>query len=181
MNFELRLEERHPKCVVVTVCIAPSEQQAHADGVSVQLFSQKGESLAPRLLLPISGPLLGSMVSRVELRTEFPIPRGSQVKGRLWCSAKVHEACCPTDPSTELQTHVRGCHALVPTSRDLEFNTLVTKEYASLSKLFSWIEVIEGINRYVVDDEEPNIEEIVSDYGLDGEDAAFLKELLSEE
>lgn len=188
VTFELRLEERRSDRVYVSVVLAPGDEAVQIDGVAVQLFHRDGEAVSARLLLPISGVLMHPLVTTVELRGPEPLlPAGCRVVGTAW-SAECHlETTCPADMWTELESHVRGKRVVVPLTR-AELRPLRPEERASLVTAFPWlgqpvVVPFDGVLEPEPVDEptEEELDALCAEYGLCGEDADFLKELLTED
>ena len=95
ISLALRLDERRPDRVFVSVILAPRDPDASVGGVSVQMFCRSGQSLGARLLLPIAGQLSQTMRSSVELRTLDALPTGARVVATAWWSGGQLEATCP--------------------------------------------------------------------------------------
>lgn len=189
VTFELRLEERRADRVYVAVVLAPaSSGPAAIDGVAVQLFQRGGEPLGARLLLPIAGSLTAPMVTTVEVRASGGlVPTGSRVVGTVWNRTGQVEATCPADMWTELETHVRGSRRVQPRS-DGDLRALLPQERARLNACFPWLgRQVEAPFDGVIEPEQTALEEdqaldaLCAEYGLGGEDADFLKELLTED
>lgn len=185
VTFELRLEERRADRVFVSVLLSPADPVASLDGVSVQLFQRDGEPVSPRLLLPISGVLSQPMITTVELRAEGGVlPGGSRVVGHAWNAHASVEATCPADMWTELGSHVRGTRN-VAASPCGDLRLLDPHERARLTCIFPWMTRTAPVQTPTVlepeDTEEEEIDAFCAEYGLDDEDAEFLKELLADE
>lgn len=185
-SFELRLEERRSDRVYVAVLLAPSDcTPVTIDGVAVQMFQRSGDAVSSRLLLPIAGTLTQPMVTTVELRaTHGHLPNGSRVVGTVWMDDTQIEATCPADMWTELESHVRGTRMVLPVS-EAELRVLRPCERARLAACFPWVGrptvlPFDGVLEPEEDlDEE--LDALCDEYGLCGEDAEFLKELMSED
>lgn len=190
VTFELRLEERRADRVFVSVLLAPADAADGAarpslDGVSVQIFQRDGEAVSPRLLLPISGTLAQPMITTVELRADGGVlPAGSRVLGHAWSADVVIEASCPTDMWTELGTHVQGTRNVCARS-GAKLRRLAPEERARLACIFPWMANTRSLHADDVlepeDTEEEEIDAFCAEYGLDGDDAEFLKELLADD
>lgn len=188
VTFELRLEERRNDRVYVAVLLAPAAAPVTIDGVAVQLFHGEGEPVGPRLLLPISGVLTQPMVTTVELRAhDGVLPTGSQVVGHVWGADGHREATCPADMWTMLETHVRGTH-VVHGRNTGELRPLRPAERARLAALFPWtarptVIPFDGVlePEEDADGDSEDLDALCAEYGLCGDDAEFLKELLTED
>jgi hypothetical protein len=102
-DFQLCLDEREDARVFATVILIP-DSPFTLDGVAVQLFDAEGESLSSKLLLPVSGDLVGPVSSRVELRSRSgDIPIGSQVIATAWWPGGHLQASRCTDAGTTLR------------------------------------------------------------------------------
>ncbi|NCG19344.1 MAG: hypothetical protein GWP91_10085 [Rhodobacterales bacterium] len=195
LHFELRLEERQPERVYVSVVLAPAVPGlASVQGVTVQLHHRAGEPLGTQLLLPIHGDLGQPMVSTVELRSRAPIPPGAVVVGTAWKGNEQIEATCPCDPGTELQVHMRGDRvvAMAPTSDVLL--ELSCDERIRMARAFPWIELApcrrsppestvmesEPVEPQVSTDADFDTDGVAAEFDLSDEDAAFLKDLMGE-
>ena len=179
VSFELRLEERHPDRVIVSVLLAPAGGPLKLGGVAVELFSRTGDSLSPRILLPIAGVLTDPIAVRVELRAhQPPITIGATVTGTAWWDNDQVEASCPAEPWTELEAHVRGRQHAPLRSAEHEFLLLNTHEHTQLSGRFPWLTramTSAGPVHTVTSDD------ATEDLGLDAESAEWLRELLNED
>lgn len=185
VTFELRLEERRSDRVFVSVLLAPADSGASLDGVSVQLFRRDGEPAGPRLLLPISGALAQPMITTVELRAEGGVlPCDCRVVGQAWSDEAVVEASCPTDMWTELGSHVRGTRTVAAQPCGM-LRRLDPAERARLACIFPWIARTAPVHTGDVlepeDTQEEEIDAFCAEYGLEGDDAEFLKELLADD
>lgn len=189
-TFELRLEERRSDRVFVSVLLAPAQAaesvaRPSLDGVSVQIFQRDGEAVSPRLLLPISGTLGQPMVTTVELRADGGVlPAGSRVLGQAWSADVVVEASCPTDMWTELGSHVQGTRNVCARSGG-KLRRLEPEERARLACIFPWMARTRMLHTEDVlepeDTEEEALDALCAEYGLEGEEAEFLKELLADD
>ena len=118
LTFELSLDERLPDRVVISVCLAPGDGSIQIEGVTVELLSPRQQSLGPRLLLPVSGQLVGPLVTKAELRAHAPlIPPGSVILGTAWTGDEQIEATCAADPWVGLEAHLRGYRVRPPSDR----------------------------------------------------------------
>ena len=145
------------------------------------------------MLLPIAGTLGQPILTTVELRALGPIPQGARIVGTAWSGCSKIDVSCPCDPWTALEGHVRGTRR-VALKRDLlhRMRVLNAGERAVVAAMFPWIDepmipeaasqrpnMVEAVN---VDGEPDDfVDDICSCYNLDGDDAAFLRELLGEE
>ena len=143
-------------------------------------------------MLPIAGELRQPMLSTVELRTgDDEVPGGARVVGTAWNGAEQHEAQIPTDPSTELEGHLRGRHPIDPHPDGVEMFVLASaEERKRLALELPWIAhprlprnagTLEVVEHADMLDEQEAIDEFVADLGLDEEGSAWLKDLLTEE
>jgi hypothetical protein len=190
LSFELRLEERQPDRVILSVTLDPRDAPMTIDGLVVELFSRDEESLSPRMFLPIAGRLVAPLAIRVELRchqddhSSRQIPPGSRVIGTVWWDRDQIQATCPADPGTELEVHLRGRRCVAPPDEAQCLRSLTHGERAQLACLFPWI-ACEAPRAQ----EEPGgpldafdlCDEITDTYGLCAEDAELLRELLEED
>ncbi len=179
VSLELRLDERHPDRVLVTVLLTPDVNDARLDGAALELLSHNRERLGPRMLLPIAGTLSGPICTRIELRATGGIPPGASIHGTAWWGDDQATFSLPADPYTELEAHVRGRGGLRPCRTAMKFTQLGREEIRKLQAAFSWLS---GATPKVKAPE-PEVElteEITEELGLNDEDAAFLRELLNE-
>jgi len=195
LDVELRLEERGVDRVIVSVLLAPPDQQTtRVDGVALQLHHPDGERLGARMLLPIAGEVASPMLSTVELRAlDGEIPQGSRVTGTAWRGTEQVEVAIPTDPGTAFEAHVRGLEriGLQPlASRPRAYlEVLLPDERAVVSALFPWVDEPmvpkPAVGELEVVDHEPDNDELVDEFadeiGLDPESAEWLKDLLDED
>ncbi len=188
LDFELRLEERNPARVLVSVLLAPRGEEARIEGVALQLQAPDREALSSRVLLPISGTLRHPMRSTLELvaNTEV-IPQGSRVIGTAWAGTSQLEATIPTDPFTELEVHMRARRRIDPDEDGRELVLPTDRERALVARDFPWIDeprifVSAGELGVVEHEQDPDevFEDLVEDLGIDEASAEWLKELLEE-
>jgi hypothetical protein len=186
LAFDIRLVERLPDRVVLAVRLAPHGGPVSIEGVAVELFNRARESLSPRLLLPIAGALQGELSVQVELRAKAAITTGAVIVGTAWSDKGQACAYCPADPSTELESHVRGRRCVgCECERANELEWLTGDERDRLIAAFPWIapptspclktRVDEPVD---VTDE---VEMICHELGIDAENAAFLRSLLEDD
>lgn len=190
LSFDLRLEERSARRVVVSVLLAPEgDARVRIEGVSLQLQSRTGEPLGVQMVLPIAGELGHPMMSTVELRLDEDIPQSSRVVGTAWHGAEQREASLPTDPFTELEVHMRARRRIASGFDEVDLELVLPEERQRIARDFPW--VVEPLlppetpQLTVVDGDEATVdealEEVVDDLGLDAESAVWLKELLQED
>ena len=191
LDFELRLEERCPDRVVVSVLLAPrGGRPVRLEGVALHLERRDGERIGAEMVLPIAGDLRQPMLSTVELRTgDDEVPGGARVVGTAWNGAEQHEAQIPTDPSTELEGHLRGRQPLNPEGTET-FVMLSAGQRQQLVAEHPWIDQprlprvageLEVVEHAEMLNESEAIDKVVADLGLDEEGSAWLKDLLTEE
>lgn len=195
LHFELRLEERQPERVYVSVVLAPAEPGvATVEGVTVQLHNRAGEPLGTQLLLPIHGDLGQPMVSTVEIRSRDPIPPGAKVMGTAWKGNEQVEATCPCDPGTELQVHMRGDRVVAMAPDEDVLLELSCDERIRMARAFPWIDLApcrsalpkptvmesEPVEPQVSTDADFDTDGVAAEFDLSDEDAAFLKDLMGE-
>ncbi len=180
--MDLHLDDRQPDRVRVTVRLEPDDAGHPVDGVALQLCSEGGECLGPRLLLPIQGRLAGPLVTRVELRSLSPIPENGRVVAVAWWGCEQVEVTCPSDRHTTLRDHVRGAHR-APLAGRVGLERLDDDERAAFYRLAPWAAEprVPRSPRLEPVDPEPSAEEICEELGLEGEDAEWLKDLLEED
>jgi hypothetical protein len=193
LDFELRLEERCPDRVVVSVLLAPrGGRPVRIEGVALHLERRDGEHIGTEMVLPIAGELRQPMLSTVELRTgDDEVPGGARVVGTAWNGAEQTEAQIPTDPSTELEGHLRGRLPIDPSPDVLETFVLASaEERKRLALELPWIDqprlprvagALEVVEHAEMLDQQEAVDEFVADLGLDEEGSAWLKDLLTEE
>ena len=190
LSFEMELTERLVDRVIVAVSIVPGEQPAEVDEVMLQLTTRQGEPLSPRLLLPVSGAMVGALLTTAELRfSGGEIPPGARVIASLWGSNDLHlEATCPADAWTELAAHVRGHSLTGIVTRDVSLRTLDMGEREAILQRLPWLAKccsqpadgpLEATAEHDTYDPE-DTGDFVDALGLDSTDADFLKELLQE-
>ncbi|MBX2797230.1 MAG: hypothetical protein KTR31_06180 [Myxococcales bacterium] len=189
LTIELRLEERNPNSVLVSVLLAPSSGSTRIDGVALQLFTRQGEALSSRMLLPISGELAQPMLSTLELQAQADvIPQGCRVQGMAWNGKDQVEAYIPTDPFTELEVHMRGRRRIDPDEDDRLLEWVLPEEREKVSRDFPWVNEprlpVATDALQVVDheeDEEEALDEVLDELGIDAESAEWLKDLMEDE
>jgi hypothetical protein len=191
LDFALRLEDRSPDRVLVSVLLAP-RSSVQIDGVALQLFSRANEAISARVVMPIAGELTQPMLSTIELRA-FPdeIPLGSRVVGTAWAGPEQREATVPTDTATEFERHVRArCRVSCeePADDDRLLERLSADERSQVARLYPWVDeprVPKAIGELEVveheEDEDEAFDDLVEDLGIDEESAEWLKDLLAEE
>lgn len=185
VTFELRLEERCNDRVYAAVLLAPTGSAVAIEGVSVQIFHRNGDAAGPRLLLPIAGTLTQPIVTSLELRAhDGVLPSGSVVIGNVWSADGHLQATCPTDMWTELETHVRGTR-VVRVEAGGELRPLRPVERVRLAAVFPWLAKpavvpFDGVLE-PEEAEDEDLDSLCEEYGLCGDDAEFLKELLTED
>ncbi len=190
IEFEMQLEERLTDRVFVSVVLAPQNGPVHIDGVSVEIL-QCGSAISPRLLLPIAGTLGQPIGTTVELRAGGPIPTGSRVVGTAWSGCAKVDVSCPCDPWTELEGHMRGTRAVLLGNGTMSrINALTEDERRSIVELFPWVAeprickeppAVDMVEAEETEEADDLVDDICCCYGLDDEDASFLRELLGEE
>jgi hypothetical protein len=190
LSFELRIEERSPSRVMVSVLLAPEGESVRLDGVALQLVGRAGERLSTEVVLPIAGELRQAMLSTVELRAEGEIPQGAKVTGTAWCGCEQREAVLPTDPFTHLEVHLRARRRIAVNPKEVALERLDGDERERLAREYPWIDdprlPASVAELSVVENEEPLrdeelLDELVDDLGLDSESAEWLKDLLDED
>ena len=189
LTFELRLEERNPDLVLVSVLLAPTSRSARIDGVALQLFTRQGEALSSRMLLPISGRLSQPMLSTLELHAQTDvIPQGCVVHGTAWRGKEQLETRIPTDPFTELELHMRGRRRIDPEEGERVLGLLELEEREKIARDFPWIDEARiptpaGALQVVdhEEEEEEALDEAIEELGIDAESAEWLKGLMEDE
>ena len=189
LSFDLRLEQREPDRIVVSVLLNPSgSTRALIEGVSLQIVGSRGEVVSARTVLPIAGELKHSMVSTLELRPlDDGIPPGCRVIGVAWSKEDQLEASIPTDPYTELQAHMRALHRVLP-DEDTQVMALTAEERATFARVHPWVNeprLPQQAAMLTIVENEPTDEEaldsLLDELGVDEDSAAWLKELIGEE
>ena len=179
LDFQLCLDEREDARVFATVILIPDADTVSLDGVAVQLFDAEGNSLSSKLLLPVSGELVGPVSSRVELRSHAGIiPSGAQVVATAWWpGGHIHAQRC-TDPGTTLHEHVLASGRIALTDEDVLLDVL-PEERERMVALFPWM-VRPRIPGSLELDVEEEAADVVDDLGLDDDDAEWLKNLMDQ-
>ena len=174
-DFQLCLDEREDARVFATVILVP-DQALTLEGVAVQLFDADGESLSSKLLLPVSGDLVGPVSSRVELRSRRgEIPVGSQVIATAWWPGGHVQASRCTDAGTTLQAHALAETLIGQTDEEVLLD-LLPEEREQMVALFPW--VVRPSSKAL--EHEQTAEDLGEDMGLDDADAEWLKDLMNE-
>jgi hypothetical protein len=188
VSLELHLEERLADRVTVAVTLAPTTDAPLAlGGVAVTMFNRKGDSLSPRLLLPIAGVVHHRMVTSIELRAVTEIGVGSYLRASAWWEGGQLSVTCPTERWTELRCHMRGKSLTLPTEED-DIGPLSSRERRLVAAVYPWVNdrMLRVPERPFLEsseaDEEASLDEEVHAFctanNLCDEDEAFLKELL---
>lgn len=196
MSFELRVVGRSADRVIVSVILDPGAGVVQVDGVAVQLASRRHEPLGPRLVLPISGAVSTLIGVQVELRANEALPPGALVTGALWWADGELRVNCSADPWTEIEAFVRGRHVDAPCQQkglelrddgDHDFETLEPPERARLVRMLPWVDRVGPVCPPVLAvDDAPEaaprdpIADVCDEFGLDEENAAFLRALLED-
>jgi hypothetical protein len=189
IEFDIQLEERLTDRVFVSVLLSPTHEPVHIDGAAVEI-RRLGTAVSARLLLPIVGTLTQPIGTTVELRAHGPIPSGARIVGTVWSGNSLLEVSCPCDPWTELEAHVCGTRPAAltePTGQDLR--RLSPHERTVVAALFPWINrpkrAPDTAEKSIVEAQDLPAEDVVGDlqsqYDLDQEDTAFLRELLEDD
>lgn len=188
LDFELRLEERVNEQVTVSVALAPSTDPVVIEGVALQWKTADGEPISARLLLPIAGRVAQPMVSSVVIHAFRAIEAGCRVVATAWAGPDQIESSIPTDPFTELEVHVRARKVVNPDDGDLDPVCLSDNERARLVQCYPWLaepRISKVAGELGIVDSTPTVDavvnEVVEDFDLDEEAAAWLKDLLSED
>ena len=189
LSLQLTIEQRRSDRVYVLVELDHDGATVDINGAAVELRSQKGHLLSPRMILPIAGLLAGPLSTRIELRAQQPIPQGSTVYGVVFWGGDQTEAVIPADPCTDLQAHVTGARNISGyTSKTLE-NLSPGEEYA-LYQHFPWTvkedeeDEEDDWSEELLDENDPIddlTDEVARSLGLDEEEASYLRELLTDE
>jgi len=179
LTFEMCVEERQPTRVVVTVHLAPEAPDFHVDGLSVQLFGPGGERLSSKVLLPVSGALVGPLASRVEVRTDGrELPSGSQVVATAWWGDEQRRVRRSTDAGTTVVAYVRPENVPVVVRGDDVLLELIDGELDVMRALFP------GLSRprpRPVLDAPTAPEDLAADLGLDPDEAEWLAHLADDD
>ena len=187
MKFALRLEERQPDRVFVTVCLSPEADAVDVQGVAVELRTRAGEPLGARLMLPVRGQLASPLALKTELRARDVLPHGSEIRGVAWWAGGQVETIIPTDPGTCMEAYCRGGGVrLDPIDPDDLPVDLHRTERAALERAFPWMRGFrapdERPESQILEEQPADLAaDIASCYGLCDEDKAFLEELLADD
>ncbi|MBA2321908.1 MAG: hypothetical protein H0V89_12230, partial [Deltaproteobacteria bacterium] len=109
------------------------------DGVAVELFSEGGEPISSRLILPISGCVEQAFSTTVELRSHGPIAAGARVVATVWTESGPLESSCPAEPSPDLHDHLQGRRLISMLSQDNPLHGLGHLERCRLGQVFGWL------------------------------------------
>lgn len=187
MRFHLDLEDRQRDRVFVTVRLDPDGDQAHVEGVAIELHTRDGDAISARLMLPISGTLPNPLSLRTEIRARGDIPRGARVNGVVWWSGGQLETTCPTDPGTCLERFARGGGRRLPPLdlHDLP-RALGAAEHTALVRAFPWMhgfrQVEHQADSHILEEQGDDIARDVADaYDLSDADRELLEELLDDD
>lgn len=190
LTFDMKMDERQVDRVRITVRLTPDGQATPIDGVAIELVSRQQESLSPRRLLPVSGVLDAPLGMCVELRCSGPLPPGAMAVGTAWHGEEQWRAMCSADPWTDLEAHVRGKRCLAGSLADLRrLASLRTPEIHKFLHKFPWLArspcrppgELPDMLDIPTDEEDPLVQEMCSELGIDAENAEWLKELMSED
>lgn len=174
LDVQLCLGERDDARIFATITLVPLREELSLHGAVVQLFDAEGESLSSKLLLPVSGTLLGPVSSHIEVRSlRGEIPPGSEVVVTAWWPDGQLQARQSTDPGTSLQAHVLGFAPVPPTDEE-PLLELLSEERDRMVQLFPWL--VKPPAATIALDAEPELD----DLGLDGDDADWLRDLMDE-
>lgn len=177
IDFQLCLDQREDARVFATVILVPNANLM-LDGVAVQLFDADGESLSSKLLLPVSGQLVGPVSSRVELRSRTgEIPPGSEVIATAWWDGEQVQARRCTDAGTTLQAHTLATGRIALSDDEVLLDVLAEERDAMIA-LFPWMVRPAKIKAL---EHEVSAEDLGEDLGLDDADAEWLKDLMDDE
>jgi len=180
LTLHLQIEQRRPDRVFVLIELEHHGKMLHVTGAAVELRSARGVLLSPRMLLPIAGDLSGPLATRVELRAQQQIPQGSKVYSVVFWDGEQTETVIPVDPCTDLEAHVRGRRNIRGFAAK-EMKPLNPTEEFALQQRFPW--AIEEQEDEAL--EEPDVDEftdeVAKSLGLDEEEVAYLKEILTDE
>lgn len=186
--FSLELAARREDRVVVNVRVGAASGPSTVEAVALELRSRDGRPLGPRMSLPISGALHGSICSTVELRSLEPLPVGAIVTGLLWTQGGAPvEVVCPADLWTDLGDHVRGRLARFPDLRDVELDDVGGEDRAVLVARWPWVgqdmfppEVSGILEQREGDDDALDADALADEFGLDAEGAEALRDILTD-
>jgi hypothetical protein len=186
LSLHLQIEQRRPDRVFVLIELVHNGATINVTGAAVELRSKRGILLSPRMILPLAGLLAGPLATRVELRSQQPIPQGSKVYGVVFWNGEQTEAVIPADPCTDLEAHVRGSRNIWGfAAKDLE--SLEPSEEYALQQRFPWaiqFEEDEDEDTAPMDSElasDDLTDEVAKSLGLDEEETAYLREILTDE
>jgi hypothetical protein len=184
VGLELKLDGRGADRVTVSLQLSPlDEGPAALDGAALQLLAPDGEELCPRMLLPISGALTTTLTTTIELRSTRKLPMGCEVVATAWLGPDVVTERCPADPFTTLRDHVRGSRISLPDPDDVELDVAEPGELAALIARMPWIQQplrAPEPTAVIEMQEEPSVADLQEDFGLEAEEAEWLKDLLDE-
>ncbi len=173
--MDVRLVSREPDRVGVVVHLTPKHATVTLDGVAVELLSRQGESIGPRMMLPIAGRLAGPLQTAVELRTSVgELYLGGTVTVTAWEGNQQLTASCPADMWTAFERHVKGSEPVLPAESNESLESLEPEELRALWAAFTWLKEPEPAP-------EPELDDLVEELGLDDEDAAWLRDLMNED
>jgi hypothetical protein len=188
LSLHLRLEHRQSDRIRVSVLLSPSREPVRVDGVAVELFDSDRESLSPRLLLPVSGTLCHPVASTVELRSTSGLPSGSIALATAWTDSGPIEATCPTEPCPDLHDHMRGRRTVRMSDDGVDspdwrasMEGIADGERCRLARVFRWLTPPSACAPRILEDHSSLAQSICDDLGLDGDNAAFVQELLDED
>ncbi len=189
LGFSVDLVQRQSDRVVVSVRVGREGCSYTLDGAALELIARDGRALGPRLAIPLSGPLFGCLTTTLELRALGPLPIGARVRGLLWVAGgTTAEATCPTDLWTELCGHVRGRNAAPLAITEVELDDVNSAERARLVAKWPWIAqqmCPEAPPTAVLEEgeipERLDAADLAATFGLDGEGADALRDILSDE
>lgn len=185
LSLDLRLDDRQPDRIVVSVRVVPEGDLHPVDGIALELCNDEGDRLCPRLLLPISGALTGPLETRAELRSRDPIPPRSKVRATAWWGCEQVEASCPSEQGTRFESHMRGRNLVSLANGQVALHLIAPEERACITRSMPWIDepmVLPDPHEIEPVDTEETAEEyadaICAELGLDDTNAAWIKELL---
>jgi hypothetical protein len=181
--LDLSVEERHDDRVVVALVLAPDGSgPARIDGAAVGLVV-RGDPVAPRTLLPIQGSLTGALATTLELRTDGPLPEGTEVLASVWWDAEQVSVQVPAHPATCVVDHIRGvgCSPAPPVRLAAVAPARVEALDTAFPGVLSRLRPLPPSNVIDADDAADDVDAFQEAYHLDDEAADWLRELLHED
>ncbi len=186
IELHIELEERREDRVRVVFRLSPGSRGSRVEGAALRLVDSQGGTLCPRTLLPIAGKVMSPLSLTVELRGCGPIPEGARILATAWNGKAQAQVTCPADPFLRLRDHLRGPakSGPAPTDLDVSIEVLAPALEARLEGRFPWLQQplrpAEVAGVLEVDGERTEAD-LATDFGLDEDCAAWLKDLLDDD